>query len=317
MTLPAQADNWSVFKQNYLSPVGRIMDKTNGISHSEGQGYSMLLAVYNDDPATFAELWLWTARTLFRPDIGLFSWRYDPSAGKVTDTNNASDGDTLIAWALLKAGQKWHNLDYIAASTNIQKAIIHNLVIPLGDDKILLPGVYGFSKDDGYIINPSYFIFPAWKSFYEQSHDPVWLALRKGALHILDKAHFGEAKLPADWLWVNNAGEVKPAQGWPTRFSYDAIRIPLYLSWSDPGASQLIAFQHFWARYDRNNTPAWINISGGEAAGYSLSGGGLAIRDLIMKDPKPAESSIIPDEGYYSSVLHLLALQAQKRQGSG
>jgi endoglucanase len=42
----------------------------------------------------------WTERTLLRGDVALFAWRYDPRApNPVADTNNASDGDMLIAWA--------------------------------------------------------------------------------------------------------------------------------------------------------------------------------------------------------------------------
>jgi endoglucanase len=65
----------------------------------------MLLAVMNNDPATFEQVWRWTRNTLLRPSLWLFAWRYDPIEKRVTDENNASDGDTLIAWALLLAGK--------------------------------------------------------------------------------------------------------------------------------------------------------------------------------------------------------------------
>ena len=101
----AQDQGWSAYKSRFLMPDGRIIDTANkNVSHTEGQGFSMLLAVFNDDQATFDKLWQWANNTLYRKDIGLYSWRYDPNNSvHVADKNNASDGDQLIAWALLLA----------------------------------------------------------------------------------------------------------------------------------------------------------------------------------------------------------------------
>lgn len=306
-----QDSNWGLFKQNYLSQDGRIIDHENGdISHSEGQGYGMLLAVVNDDPATFEKVWRWTRNTLLRPSLWLFAWRYDPHERKVTDDNNASDGDTLIAWALLLAGNKWHDESYLTASENIQDAIINCLVIEQDSRTLLLPGLTGFTKDDGYILNPSYFVFPAWESFWQQRHNNIWLKLKKSSLEILTKARFGKSQLPSDWIFVKNSGEVMPAANWPARFSYDAIRIPLYLSLSDAQQHSTENFRHFWAGYTRNDTPAWVNVADNERASYPMSGGILAVRDLTMGDYPQMETSLRSGEGYYLSALHMLSLFA-------
>ncbi|MEN3752970.1 glycosyl hydrolase family 8 [Mangrovibacter sp. SLW1] len=228
---PAQENNWAVFKHNYLNQDGRIVDRENGnISHSEGQGYGMLLAVMNNDRPAFESIWGWTEHTLLRPSLWLFAWRYDPTVNKVTDTNNASDGDTLIAWALLLAGEKWHEKSWTDASSHIQEALINCLIIDEDNQTLLLPGLEGFVRDDGYVVNPSYFIFPAWESFWKASHNPVWMKLKQSSLALLDKARFGKTQLPSDWVFVKDNGDVSPAKNWPARFSYDAIRIPLYLS---------------------------------------------------------------------------------------
>jgi endoglucanase len=91
---------WTAFRQIYLSGDGRIVDNGNGgISHSEGQGYGMVLATLVGDRPRSRPCG-WTERTLLRGDVALFAWRYDPRApNPVADTNNASDGDMLIAWA--------------------------------------------------------------------------------------------------------------------------------------------------------------------------------------------------------------------------
>lgn len=96
----ASADGWSTFKSRFLTPEGRIVDNANNnVSHTEGQGYGMLLAVANDDRATFDKLWSWTRQHLLNTQNDLFYWRYTPNVSDpVADKNNASDGDVLIAW---------------------------------------------------------------------------------------------------------------------------------------------------------------------------------------------------------------------------
>ena len=60
----AQVGTWSHFKQTFIQPAGRVYDIQQEKSHSEGQGYGMLLAVHFDDQKTFDLLWRWTKRKL-------------------------------------------------------------------------------------------------------------------------------------------------------------------------------------------------------------------------------------------------------------
>ncbi|HMP62965.1 MAG TPA: glycosyl hydrolase family 8, partial [Phenylobacterium sp.] len=90
--------DWREFKRRFLAADGRIIDTGNGgISHSEGQGFALLLAQAHGDRRAFDLIWGWTRRTLQRPD-GLFAWRYDPRENPaVNDPNNATDGDIFLA----------------------------------------------------------------------------------------------------------------------------------------------------------------------------------------------------------------------------
>lgn len=107
---------WPDYRDRFITSDGRVIDTGNGgITHTESQGYGMLLAVAHDDRSTFDRLWSWTATTLRRPEDGLFSWRYEQDVG-ITDTNNASDGDLLIAWALVRAGRRWGRTEDTAAA---------------------------------------------------------------------------------------------------------------------------------------------------------------------------------------------------------
>ena len=79
-----------------------------GISHSEGQGVGMLAAALFGDRAGFDNLAVWTAEKLTRAYDPLHSWRYRPGdANPVSDPNNATDGDLLIALALFTAADRW------------------------------------------------------------------------------------------------------------------------------------------------------------------------------------------------------------------
>ena len=65
-------DLWQAYKSAFVSPGGRVVDNANGdISHSEGQGYAMLLAVAADDRSAFDEIWGWTRAQLMLREDGL------------------------------------------------------------------------------------------------------------------------------------------------------------------------------------------------------------------------------------------------------
>lgn len=99
---------WSTYKSSFITRNGRVIDNANKhISHSEGQGYGMLIAEYFGDQKTFRKLWSWTQKHLSRDQDPLFSWKWQSKTPNVPDKNNASDGDILIAWALLRASKRY------------------------------------------------------------------------------------------------------------------------------------------------------------------------------------------------------------------
>ncbi len=105
---------WQAYKQRFITSTGRVIDTANGqISHSEGQGYGMLLAVAANDRGTFDRLWNWTRANLMVRDDQLIAWRWTPGQRPpITDMNNATDGDILIAWALAEAAELWGDVSY-------------------------------------------------------------------------------------------------------------------------------------------------------------------------------------------------------------
>ena len=111
----------------------------------------MLFAEAADDRASFAKIWGWTRDNLQRRDNALFSWRFDPADDKtpVADNNDASDGDILISWALIRAGNRWHESEYTQAAHRVVDEIRRRLLVSSSGKLLLLPGATGFKGKDG------------------------------------------------------------------------------------------------------------------------------------------------------------------------
>jgi endoglucanase len=305
---------WEAYKARFLMTDGRIVDTGNkNVSHTEGQGFAMLMAVASDDKAAFDSMWGWTNKTLKNKTNGLFYWRYNPvEADPIADKNDATDGDVLIAWALLQAGERWNNAAYLAASDAITQAVLKHTVISFAGYRVMLPGANGFNLNTYVNLNPSYFIFPAWQAFAERSHQVVWRDLIKDGQTLLGNMTFGKARLPTDWVSLSADGKLNPAKEWPPRMSYDAIRIPLYVSWQDPHSALLTPWRNWWQGFGRSQTPAWVDVATNDNAPYNMNDGLLAVRDLTL-GVTPAQPQITAQDDYYSASLKMLVWLAQQR----
>ncbi|MCC2613961.1 glycosyl hydrolase family 8 [Neorhizobium sp. Rsf11] len=223
---------WSLYKARFLNGSGRIVDNANGdISHSEGQGYGLLLSFLADNPADFEQIWSFTRTELLIRDDGLAAWKWDPAATPhVTDSNNATDGDILIAYALALAGSSWHRLDYVEQAVRIANSLLSHTVVGVKGQTVLLPATAGFGageREDAPVINPSYWIFEALPVMALLAPSDDWAKLSEDGLALLRVSQFGPRRLPAEWESL--AQKPKPAAGFPQEFGYNAVRIPLYL----------------------------------------------------------------------------------------
>ncbi|HEX4503437.1 MAG TPA: glycosyl hydrolase family 8 [Scandinavium sp.] len=309
----AHAGAWENYKSRFVMPDGRVVDTGNGnISHTEGQGFAMLMAVSLNDRQTFDKLWKWTESTLKNKDTGLFYWRYNPVApNPIADKNDATDGDMMIAWALLKAQKQWRDNSYGTASDNITSALLKHTVITYAGYKVMLPGANGFNLNSRINLNPSYFIFPAWQAFADRSHLVVWRDLLRDGKKLVGKMGWGNANLPTDWVALSADGKLKPADEWKPRTSYDAIRIPLYIRWQEPQSPLLAPWKAWWQKYPREKTPAWVNVLTNETSPYPMNGGLMAVRDFTLGD-NPGEPQITVQDDYYSASLKMLTWLAER-----
>jgi endo-1,4-beta-D-glucanase Y len=308
------AGEWLKYRDRFVADDGRVRDTGNkDVSHTEGQGWAMLFAEAFDDRASFDRIWHWTRDTLQRPDSALFAWRWNPNDNNpIADTNNATDGDMLIAWALERAARRWHVADYHEAARRIAVDIRGKLIARVAGRLVLLPGVDGFRQKDGtVIVNPSYYIYPALAEFPWLDGSAEWGRLRRDGLALLAKARFGQWDLPTDWIAVDKTGDVSPAAAVPPRFGFDAIRIPLYLIWGREATSQrLAALIKFWNGFADKPVPAWIDVTSGATAPFPAPSGFQAIIDLTrsrFRAKAPPLPQIGDGDDYYSASLILLA----------
>lgn len=301
---------WPGFRTRFVQDDGRVVDTGNaGISHSEGQGFGLLFAAAADDRESFARMWRWTEATLRRPEDGLFSWRYEPQRG-VTDRNNASDGDILIAWALLRAGRRWSDRGYLAAARDAAAAIRKRLVIQQAGRLLLLPGLDGFRAKDGAVtVNPSYLVLPAFRAFDKAGFEGGWGDVADRSLKFLRDVRFGPYDLPIDWVRVDAAGAIWAESGRPPRFGFDALRTPLYLKWAGHRNEPAVRAAARWWQAPRHGAPppAWVDVTTGVVADYPASAGALAVAAYVTGAPIPP---LPANADYYAAALWNLAALA-------
>jgi endoglucanase len=299
------AIGWAAFARQFLDGSGRIVDTGNNrVSHSEGQGYGMVMAYFAGDRDGFARMWEWTRTTLLRPD-GLLSWRYVPTATPpVNDPNNATDGDILVAWALGLAGQAWGRADWSAQAAAIRAAILQRATVTLAGRRLLLPAEWGFTADGGATLNPAYFVWPALDSFHRIAPAEGWDRIITDGTWLLTGARFGTAQLPTDWVDMAADGTLRPARGRDPWFGFDAVRVPLYAQLGGRSGLARPAAE-WWAgrRAAGQQIPAWVNVTNGATADYAASTGVQAVVALVAGGTAPADLS----DDYYAAVLQVLA----------
>ena len=318
--LPADyiVGSWQLYRSLFMSAEGRIIDRENGsISHSEGQGYGMLIAVAAGDRQSFDALWDWTERELMVRDDNLAAWKWDPAASPhVTDPNNATDGDILIAWALLRAWKLWGVRDHLREA----RAIVGDVVALATTDSrygtVLLPGVQGFTvadSADGPVVNMSYWVFPAIAELGEAMPEFKALNLAASGFALLHAIDATPEKIPSDWTGIG--GEVPhPATAFAPTFGYNAVRIPLYIAWQTNTEPQLLeSLQRAWGDEGRSGL-AVLDVTTGTPIEPMVSPGYDAILDVIAcslgQSNSARRAKAFEPSTYYASTLHILSLMA-------
>ncbi|MBD0272296.1 MAG: glycosyl hydrolase family 5 [Acetobacteraceae bacterium] len=315
---------WRSFLQRYVAEEGRVVDTGNGgISHSEGQGWALLFAEHAGDRAAFDRILSWTERALRRERDALHAWRYRPGAPvPVDDPNNATDGDICVAWSLVRASRRWANTAYLRAGKAIARDILRVLLRQAGPFTVLLPGAGGFEDAETLVVNPSYYVFPAFDALTRALPDPRWPRLAQDGLRLLRHAAFGRWGLPPDWLRLaKRDGAASLPDAWPPRFSYDAVRVPLYVAWAGLDEPVLARAAAFWSDATHRLVPAWADLATDAVSPYAASPGTLAVAQFVLAGRSQdglavglPPVSAAPD--YFAAALTLLARLAAAEQSA-
>ena len=312
---------WEYYKNTFISSDGRIVDYAqNKSSHSEGQGYGMLLSIYYNDQSTFNKILNWTIYNLKIRNDNLFAWHWGQRITGdwgIIDYNNATDGDLLIAWALIKASKKWNRPRLKTDGIAIANSIKNELIINRKGNLYLMPGYFGFDTDQKIELNPSYFIYPAFEQFAREGNAKFWKKLSTHSLNITFYTLFTRLNLPANWLKIESNGVISLDHKRSKNFGYEAIRIPLYLSMSKK-KKHLRAFSQYLNFYEKlGYLPDIIDledkqISMNEApagfhAVFSICAKFLGRSRLSKKLMKKANQKIATERhDYYSNTLYLI-----------
>ncbi len=313
---------WERYKDTFITKDGRVVDYyQGGVSHSEGQGYGMLLSVVYNDKATFDLLWRWAKDNLQVRKDALLAWcwgRRPNGAWSVVDYNDASDGDMLVALSLLKASERWGDDRYRDEALRIIKSLREELAFTWEGHTLILPGFYGFSMPDGFLLNPSYFIFSAFKRFAEVDDAEFWRKVYADSLSVLSRARFSSLQMPADWILLERGGRISIYSKRSRHFGYEAVRVLLYMCWDGgldfpPGVDWIFGFYRGFGYIPLyvdlvNNEVSLEDAPAGFYAVYACVADRMGKRKLSRELFERARKKLSAEKkNYYSFSLYLLA----------
>ncbi|WP_177190349.1 glycosyl hydrolase family 8 [Tranquillimonas rosea] len=302
-------DAWTAWKSRFLRDDGRVVDpEQEDASHSEGQGYGLLLAQARGDSDAFDRIERWTRANLLVRRDALMAWRWTPGAGvQGADWHNATDGDLFRAWALLRAARDsgW-DVDaevYLAIARDISASCLWP--DPRAAAELLLrPSAEARAGSARVLLNPSYIMPRALRELGMANNDARLIrAADHGETCLAELAHTG--RMP-DWIDVTERGYVSP-QEHDLRSAYDALRIPLYLIWSGRRSHPAVALaRERLISAHKGQVVVARNLLGDIVATSDLPGY-IAVKNLIACHLVDASTAGSPVRGpYYPASLYLL-----------
>jgi endoglucanase len=313
---------WEAWRQAYLDFSGRVVDVPQGsASHSEGQGYGMLLAAEFGDGDAFRRMAEWTdANLAIRPD-NLLAWRWQPDVPeRILDPNNASDGDLFYAWALLRGADRFNDPRWRSRATDIAVDLGRKCIAMRPDRPgvpVLLPAEFGFTDEQGLTLNPSYMMPRALREVAEATGvTELALAARSG-LDLM--AEIAAVRLVPDWIRLIPSG-ITSAERFSAHMGYEALRIPLFLAWSGArGHPALTRASAAWSAYLAQRvsaqTPTVLDASSGAVLETSGDPGYRALAALaecvVGRNVGARMPAFTTNQPYYPATLQLFAMLAQ------
>lgn len=222
--------SWDRYRALYLTEAGYVLDPRRGGGGggvtSEGQGYALLRALWEDDPVTFDRVFRWTEDHLARDD-GLYSWLWSPEGGgRILDSNTATDADQEIAWALDLAADAFDRPEYRERAREIVRAVRLQTSVEVPGGWFPVAGDWAV---EDRIVNPSYFVPYAYPRFHELDPTGGWDEMADRGYGLLEALLAGPAaRLVPDFAALDAEGRPAPlpeGTELSSDFSFDAVRI--------------------------------------------------------------------------------------------
>lgn len=283
---------WEAYRQNLISPDGRVIDGSSEqqVTTSEGQSYALFFSLVANDRQRFQQLLDWTRNNLADGDLErqlpAWQWGRDPQGRwRVLDSNNASDADLWIAYSLLEAGRLWDRPDYERLGEHLLwRSAAQTLRKLPGLGLMLLPGDTGFESSAGWRLNPSY--LPPQLLARFATIAPIWAEVARNQQRLLLEGT--PQGLAPDWLmWrADQRWSADPAG---PKGSYDAIRVYLWLGMLDAnaaGRAELLAhFAPLLHATQERGVPEQVDTLSGAVNGTGPVGFSAALLPFLADQP--------------------------------
>ena len=214
--------------------------KSRACTVSEGIGYGMLIAAFQNDAETFNRLWNYSRGYRAYNNQNLTPWITRSFTFDLVDNSSATDADLDIATSLILMYQKTQNQEYLNDALVIAKAIWDEEIEP-GTYMIMSGNTSMWNGKNGKPItyNLSYFSPVALRLFamYDGTHQ--WEAVLNAMYDYMQKMQAAGTGVFPDWSLIGLTS-VNPPNGAAgnekTGFTYhsfnkESVRIPWRIAW--------------------------------------------------------------------------------------
>lgn len=211
---------------------------------SEAQGYGMLLAVkagqkHLGSQTDFQKLDNYYLRHRLS-NSNLMSWRQENKKGSLQDNPvSASDGDMMIAQALLEADKVWPGHGYKAQAFKLISDI--KKLESNRSAKIITVGNWANKKSHFYNVMRTSDVMPeAFEEFCQATGDHSWIEIKSQMLTYLQQlSSQHKTGLVPDFAWISRQKQASPAKANDVatkddgNYSTNACRVPMLLAASN------------------------------------------------------------------------------------
>ncbi len=269
---PAGRVVWSI-QTGYYKSLCTVNDATvqamkfRGCTVSEGIGYGMLLAAFNNDVDTYNRLWNYSRAFRAYHNVKLMPWITKSFHWEMGDNSSATDADLDIATSLIVMYYKTQNAAYLQDALTFINAIWELEVNPT--NMLIYSGDQDAWKGSDPVYNLSYFSPVALRLFAMVDPNHNWKGVLDAMYTYMQLVQsMGTGVFPD---WSNTAGNaVDPNNGsakdtyWT--FNKESVRIPWRIAWDyywyqDARAASILNTLNTFIAGKSNNNPNDMALS--------------------------------------------------------